>query len=119
MKSVIVVILSLLILSAIAFAEKSLLSTDGKGIRVQGFSPDPAKDVILTGNRQTVDMSNDVAWGLSPASDCKYRNHSTVTVTGNLKTIVGGTDRVRVVNESAAFGTYSGAGCANEILERQ
>lgn len=114
------IIIMLFALAVVAWADgKPELQKDGKKTKINGFAPDPAKDVVLTGKKQAVNMTNDVAWGLTPASDCTYRNHSTATVRGNLKTIYAGTDRVRVVNENAVFYTYTGAGCANAILERQ
>lgn len=109
----------ILCLAVMAWAGKSELAKDGLKTKINGFAPDPSKEVVLTGKSQTIDMTDDVAWGLSPASDCSYRNHSTATKTGNLKTIAAGTDRVRVVNSKGIFATYTGAGCANAILERQ
>lgn len=120
MKSItLAVIVAILCLSFVAWADKAELAKDGRKTKVDGFAPDPAKDIVLTGNSQTIDMTDDIAWGLSPVANCTYRNHSTATVVGNVKTIIGGTERVRVVNENAVHATYSGAGCANEILERQ
>ena len=100
-----------------AFAGKPELPKDGMKTKITAHAPDARKDVTLTVNSQTVDMTNDISWSASGASDCSYRSMSTATKAGVQKPLYGGQWNTRAIGASSVHMNYSG--CTGWVLERQ
>lgn len=115
MKKVLLIILVLSV-AAFAFADKGEMIKDGERTKVNGFAPNGKKEVLLTVNSQTVNMSDDIEWNVRATADCKFRTMSTVTKVGNAKTITSGTWGGRLVNPLTPYTNFSG--CTAGTLER-
>lgn len=111
------VIVAVLCLSFVAYADRAELVKDGQKTKINGFAPNGAKDISLGVASQTVDMRNDVAWSVNSPVDCKYRTMSTATKAGRQKTIIASSPRTLVVNTASPFINFSG--CTLGELERQ
>jgi len=115
MKRLITITLIVVFASTAFAAGKLVMEDSNRNIAIQGFAPDGAKDTTLTGNSQTVNVSNDVAWSAYCAADGIYRNMSTTTKAGSSKIIPDTTWHTRVVNPKSPFLNIS---CVGK-LERQ
>ncbi len=125
MKQLIIITIAIVALAGVAIAGS--MTRDSSLQPIQGFAPDPAKDLKLTVAGKIVDMSGDVAWGVTNIPQgCKYQNLSTPTVVGFKKLLNTGTDS-RVVfhrKHGVSFGNHSSAftgfaNCTSAVLERQ
>jgi len=107
----------ILCLAVMAWAGRAELAKDGKSTKLEGHAPTAGKGQILTIASTTIDMSDDISWGLYTPTDCSYRTMSTSTRSGIQKTIPAGAWHVRVVSAGSAFTNFSG--CTAAQLERQ
>lgn len=117
MKKLIIIFASIFICSAVALAAVGELPTDGLGIRIQGFAPNPKKSATLTAPKTTVDMGSDIGYSVYCAGAAVYRTMSTTTVSGTGNVIPATTWHTRYVDRTN--GRYTNiSGCVGK-LERQ
>jgi len=114
MRKILIIFASIFILSAVALADTGELSTDGLGIRVQGFAPNPKKQADMTVYKATKDMRSDVQWNIYCAGASIFRTLSTTTVVGTGKVIPATTWTTRVVDR-ANGGFTSFSGCVGKL----
>ena len=109
-----IVVLGILAIATITWALPAIppiqRTPDDKGgiIYIQGHAPNGKKDLTLVPASQTVDMTNDISWAAYTTTDCFYRNMSTATKAGKLKTIPSYGWHQRVVNKITPFTNFSG-----------
>lgn len=105
------------ILSVTIFAISSYIPVYGAGIPV-GLAPNGTKDVTLTRNSSTVNMTNDAAWSVfSNGTACRYRTMPTSVKSGKRNSIPVNTFVQRYVNKLTPYLNFSG--CSNGELQRQ
>jgi len=105
------ILLSILIvpaLSVLAFAAKSDLPVDGKGIRVNQFAPSGKKSVELTVASQNINHADDIAVEIYAPTACIFRLQSTATKQGIKLTLPANVRIVRGVNAATPYINYSG-----------
>ena len=117
MKNVIVVIVSIFILSMVAWGAKSDLPRDLSGQKLQFHSPDSSKNIALTVASRTVDMADDLSYSVYTPSACKFRVMSTATKAGSQKALLAGGRLTLGVKAGSSFINFSG--CTNGELDRQ
>lgn len=117
MKTIIITVF-LLIFTVTAANARGLLQTDANGRPFEGPAPDGSKISLLTVNKVTIDMTNDVWWGLYTPTACKYRVMDSTAVAGhNQQTAPVNALTSRYVNANFPFINFSG--CTNGELQRQ
>lgn len=111
------IIFAILALATTAFASPLLLK-DSNNNPVQGVAPDSAKISLLTVASTTIDMTDDLWWGLYTPTACKYRIMDTSAVAGhNQQTAPVNTLTSRYLKRGSGFINFSG--CTNGELQRQ
>lgn len=128
MKKIILLILSLLVATSLAYAKSEELVRDSgnKGTPIQGAAWNGAKAVALTVASTTIDFTDDIAYSVYSTVDCweRWMPLSTSTKANYVKTpILGGQWQSAVVKQktSSASGTPFGnfSGCTGGYLKRQ
>jgi len=116
MKNLIVIAFSMVILSGISFAitnsNKPELPRDGQGQKIQACAPTIKNDVALTGNSQTINVTDANCWAGFVAADTKFRVMSTTTKVGIQHTIPSGSWHSESVSnyKYVNFSTVGGVG---------
>lgn len=118
MKSIVIAIIAaVLCLPLVVLATPPDLPKDGAKTKIMGHAPTAGKCQLLTAASTTVDMSDDISWGIYAPADCKYRTMATSTVEGVQKTIPAKTWHIRWLRDGSRFVNYSS--CDGAELERQ
>jgi hypothetical protein len=105
------------LIASICFAARPELPRDLAGTKLQGFAPNGNKTTSLTVYKQTVNMSEDIAWRAYTPTACKFRSMSTTTQRGATQTLPANTATNMVVNTTTPFINFTG--CTNGELQRQ
>lgn len=94
----IVIVLSLIVLSGIAWATKPDLQKDGTGQKIQACAPTLKNDIAVTGNSQTFNVTNATCWSAYVSAASKFRVMSTATKVGVQHTFPATTWRSETVS---------------------
>lgn len=81
---------------------------------IQGIAPDPRKDIVLTGNSQTIEVTNDASWKCYSPTGGIYRTMSSATKVGTAHSLPtsqwhGEVVNRRFDNDGKCFLNISGA----------
>lgn len=118
MKRPILYAVAQVLIASFAYAAKSTLTVDERGIRVPFFAPDAKKQQSFSANRTAKDMRDDIAFAIqNPQSSCKFRLQSTATRVGSFRYLPKGANYQRGVNPSTPY--LNTSTCANGTGEYQ
>lgn len=106
------IIAVILMIAATCYAAKQDLPVDGKGIRINACAPTIANDTSLTGNSQTINVTDATCWQAYVAANTKFRTMSTATKRGIQHTLPTGSWRPETVSnyKYVNFSTVGGTG---------
>ena len=90
MRHLIIAAITVLVVTSISWAIKAEMPKDGAGAKLQACAPTRKNDATITGNSQTLNVTDSNCWMVYVASDTKFRAMSTATKTGIQHTIPGG-----------------------------
>lgn len=109
MKKHLSIILAALIIAGIAtfVIGRSEMATDGRGTKIEAFAPLHKNDVALSGNSQTIDVTNAMSWGAYVAADTKFRCMSTSTKAGIQHTLPAGSWHVEPIANPNKVADYT------------
>jgi len=86
-------IIALVVTSIVAtgsWAIRAELPKDGRDTKIQACAPKLKNDTVVTGNSQTINVTDSNCWAVYVASDTKFRTMSTATKVGIQHTLPGG-----------------------------
>jgi hypothetical protein len=107
-------VIALFLIACTAYG-RDVLTRDNDRTKVPGLAPNATKSVFLTVNKQTVDMSEDIAYEVYTPTACKFRVMSTATVKGTTHTLAANERNIRNVNIKSPFLNFTGC-TSGEIL---
>lgn len=92
---------------------------DGDDKPVQGYAINGLYTAILTSASTTIDLRQDIWWGIyAPLDDCKFRLSPAAAKTGLQTSVPSGTLFGSVVSKATPYLNYSGAGCVGAVSYR-
>jgi hypothetical protein len=103
------IILAALIIAGVAtyVIGRSEMATDGRGTKIEAFTPLHKNDTALTGYSQTIDVTDAMAWGAYVAADTKFRCMSTATKAGVQHTLPAGSWFVEPIANPGKVADYT------------